>query len=182
MTDYKKTIAQWKPYLFVLAAMACWGVTTGKALAFNGLLPMTNRPVAKDFALHDIEDRLHRLSDYRGKVVLVNFWATWCPPCAKEMPSMERLWQDLGKKKFAVLTINVGESAKDVEIFAFKQDLTFQLLLDLEGATVRDWLVRGLPTSYVVDTRGRIAYQAIGEREWDDPTIKKTVLDLIRAP
>lgn len=166
-------------YFLSLFILTFCFVNLGEA-SFNGLLPMTNRMLAKDFALKDPEGRVHKLSDYRGKVVMVNFWATWCPPCRKEMASMERLWKNLGKKGFIILAQNVGESADDVETFAFNHDLTFPLLLDLNGKTVRDWLVRGLPTSFLVDTQGRIAYQAIGEREWDTPDLTKVVLDLIK--
>ncbi|MBF0429583.1 MAG: TlpA family protein disulfide reductase [Magnetococcales bacterium] len=140
---------------------------------------MTNRTLGKVFELKDSDGRVHKLSDYRGKTILVNFWATWCPPCLKEMPSMERLWKEMGEKGFVILALNVGESADAVANFAFQHDLTFPLLLDQNEKTVRDWLVRGLPTSYVVDTQGRIVYQVIGEREWDDPNLKKAILDLI---
>ncbi|MBF0401146.1 MAG: TlpA family protein disulfide reductase [Magnetococcales bacterium] len=136
--------------------------------------------MAKEFALKDFEGRLHTLAHYRGKVVLVNFWATWCPPCLKEMPSMERLWQELADKGLVVLAINMGESANNVENFGFQYGLSFPLLLDKEDTAGRDWLVRGLPTSYVVNREGKIVFQAIGERDWDDPKLKEALLHIIQ--
>ncbi|MEO5348372.1 MAG: TlpA family protein disulfide reductase [Magnetococcus sp. YQC-3] len=166
-------------FLFFLV-IAFWTASHGTALAFNGLLPMSNRPSAKEFALKDPEGRLHTLSQYRGQVVLVNFWATWCPPCLKEMPSMERLWKELGGKGLVILAVNIGESADNVEYFGFSHNLTFPLLLDQNDSSSRAWLVRGLPTSYVLDSQGRIVYQAIGERDWDDPGLKKVIAELIQ--
>ena len=164
-------------FLFVITF---WTAIHGIVLAFNGLLPMSNRPSAKEFSLKDPEGRLHTLSQYRGQVVLVNFWATWCPPCLKEMPSMERLWKELGGKGLVMLAVNIGESADNVEYFGFSHNLTFPLLLDQNDSSSRAWLVRGLPASYVLDSQGRILYQAIGERDWDDPNLKKVITELIQ--
>lgn len=179
MTEYRKNALK-NVFCSLLLVVALWSITHKDALAFNGMLPMLNRPMAKDFALKDVDGRVHTISQYRGKVVLINFWATWCPPCLKEMPSMERLWKELGGKGVAVLALNIGESADDVENFGFEHNLSFPLLLDQDDTTSRDWLVRGLPTSYVVDTQGRIVFQAIGEREWDDPKLKEELLKLIQ--
>ncbi|MGD9000114.1 MAG: TlpA disulfide reductase family protein, partial [Granulosicoccaceae bacterium] len=77
----------------------------------NVLHPVQGQPPAPGFELKDIDDRLHRLSDYRGKVVIVNFWATWCPPCRFELPSMEKLWQATQDKDVIMLAINIGEDA-----------------------------------------------------------------------
>jgi peroxiredoxin len=149
------------------------------AEAFNALSAISGRPAAKPFALKDGEGRVYRLADARGKVVLVNFWATWCPPCRKEMPSMERLWKRLADKGFVVYALDVGESADDVESFVFDHDLTFPVLLDKDAKTIRQWQVRGLPSSFLVDSQGRLAYKAIGERDWDDPALEKTIRALI---
>ena len=125
-----------------------------------------------------------RLSDLRGKVVLVNFWATWCPPCRKELPSMERLWRQLKDQGLVVLGVNVGESAD--EVFAFSNGLetplTFPLLLDEDSSVAQSWPVKGLPTTYLVDKRGRIAFGVIGGREFDSPAIVEQVRGLLAAP
>jgi peroxiredoxin len=151
----------------------------------QGLVAIAERPAAPALALPEDETKtLHRLADLRGKVVLVNFWATWCPPCRKELPSMERVWQLLKNEGFVVLGVNVDESSD--EIYAFTAGMetppTFPLLLD-EGARVAQaWPVKGLPTTYVVDKKGRIAFAAVGGREFDNPVIVEQIRGLLREP
>ena len=110
---------------------------------------------APDFALPDIDGKVHRLSEYRGKVVLVNFWATWCPPCRREIPSMERLLEQLKGKPFVVLAIDQEETADSVFVFTGQLDPapTFPILLDRTSAVAPAWGVLGLPTSFIVDQR-----------------------------
>lgn len=144
----------------------------------NALLP---RPAAKDFALKDLDGKTQRLADYRGKVVLVNFWGSWCPPCRREMPSMERIYQTLKAEPFAVLAINQSESLNLV--FAFTGEIdpapTFPMLLDSDSAVSNKWGVLGLPMSFIVDKQGRIAYRAMGGREFEHPNIEKKLRELI---
>ena len=137
---------------------------------------------APDFALPDLDGKPHRLSDYRGKVVLVNFWATWCPPCRREMPSMERLSQQLQGEPFVVLAIDQQETPDDVFVFTGQLDPTphFPILLDRNSAVAPAWGVLGLPTSFIVDKNGRIAYRAMGGREFDHPDIVRTIRELLR--
>ncbi len=139
------------------------------------------QPPAPDFALKDINHKLHRLSDSRGKVVLVNFWATWCPPCRQEMPSMQRAWEKLKGENFEMLAVNVGEDEDTIFGFSFAAgvELTFPILLDPDSRAVRAWPVIALPTSFVVDRRGRIVYRAVGGREWDDPELLKKIRELL---
>jgi peroxiredoxin len=125
-----------------------------------------------------------RLSELRGKVVLVNFWATWCPPCRRELPSMERLWRQFRDAGLVVLGVNVGESSDVVYAFSngLDEPLTFPLLLDEDSSVARSWPVKGLPTSYLVDKRGRIAFGVIGGREFDSPAVVQQVRQLLAAP
>jgi thiol-disulfide isomerase/thioredoxin len=115
----------------------------------------------------------HDLADLRDRLVLVNFWATWCPPCRREMPSMERLHQALKDQGLTVLAVDVGEDPDT--IFAFTGQLnpapTFPMLVDPDGKTAEAWAVLGLPTSFVVDTQGRIIMRAVGGTEFDDPEL-----------
>lgn len=136
---------------------------------------------AKDFTLPDLDGKTHRLSDYRGKVVLVNFWATWCPPCRREMPSMERLSQRLKDQGFVVLAINQQEDPDKVFVFTsqLKPEPTFPLLSDRNSAVANAWGVQGLPTSFLVDKRGRVAYRAMGGREFDHPEITRVIQRLL---
>jgi len=137
----------------------------------QGMSPVAERPPAPDFVLDDLDGKSHRLSDYRGKVVVVNFWATWCPPCREEMPSMQRAWEVIEPQGMMMLGINVGEDEDTIFSFTANYPVEFPLLMDQDSAVITAWPVRGLPTTFVVDPAGRIAFRAIGGREWDDPEL-----------
>ena len=147
------------------------------------LTEVTKRPLAPDFSLVDIDGKKRRLSDLRGKVVLVNFWATWCPPCRREMPSIERLSHVLKGENFAILAVNVAENVD--EVFSFTGTLepvpTFPIVFDRDSSVLKAWPVRGLPTTFIVDKQGRIAYRAVGGREFDDPAILAQLRTLLNA-
>jgi peroxiredoxin len=146
----------------------------------NVLHPVEGQPQAADFTLNDIDDNVHRLSDYRGKVVIVNFWATWCPPCRFELPSMEKLWQAVQKKDVVMLAINIGEDADTIFTFTSDYPVTFPLLMDHDSSVIKQYPVLGIPTSFVIDPKGRIIYRAVGTREWDDKVIIQQILSLIK--
>ncbi len=137
------------------------------------LTEVVKRVQASDFVLEDIDGKKRRLSDLRGKVVLVNFWATWCPPCRREMPSIERLSRILKGPDFEVLAVNVGESLDTVFSFTGTLDPvpTFPIVFDRDSSVLKAWPVRGLPATFILDKEGRIAYRAVGGREFDDPVI-----------
>lgn len=135
------------------------------------LTPVTGTPEAPDFRLEDADGNPHRLSDYRGKVVVINFWATWCPPCREEMPSMQRAWEAVKDEGIVLLAVNVGEDEDTIFAFTANYPVQFPLLMDKDSKVIGDWPVLGLPTTFVVDPRGRIAYRAIGGRAWDSPEI-----------
>jgi thiol-disulfide isomerase/thioredoxin len=131
-------------------------------------------------ALHDLHGEIQRLARYRGKVVLVNFWASWCPPCVHEMPSMERLYQKLKNDSFEILAINVGESASTVRKFIRRNGYHFPVLLDPKGKAYNAWKVYVFPTTYIVDRDGSIRYASVGGVQWDDPLVAGTVRKLIK--
>ena len=141
------------------------------------LTPVADRPLAPPFDLKGPEGEPIRLADFLGKPVIVNFWATWCPPCREEMPSMQRAHEQISKEGMAVIAINVGEDADTVAQFLGQVPVEFPLPLDETSAVVMSWPVRGLPTTFVVDPAGRLAYVATGGRAWDDPAL----LDQVRA-
>jgi peroxiredoxin len=145
--------------------------------AGQGLTEVTDRPPSPDFLLTDMDGNRHRLSEYRGRVVIINFWATWCPPCRAEMPSMQRAWEQLKKEGILMFGIDVGEDEDTIFQFTANYPVEFPLLMDQDSSVIGQWPVRGLPTTFVVDPEGRIAYRAIGGREWDDPEL----LVLVRA-
>jgi len=120
-----------------------------------------------------------RLANYRGRVVLVNFWATWCAPCRAEMPSIERLRRSLEGEPFAVLAVNISEDASAVRAFAERVPMGFALLLDRDAQVAQAWRARALPVSFVVGPEGRIRYHAIGERDWADAQIRSRLRALM---
>ncbi len=142
-----------------------------------GLVLLKDRAQAPDFELTDIDGNTHWLSDYRGKVLIINFWATWCPPCRDEMPSMDRAWEVLKEEDIQMLAVNIGEDADTIFQFTANYPVGFPLVMDRDSKVVGEWPVRGLPTTFVVETEGRLAYRAIGGRTWDDSEL----LALIRA-
>ncbi len=143
--------------------------------AGTGLTQLDEAPAAPDFSLLDMDGTVYRLSAYRGQIVVVNFWATWCPPCREEMPSMQRAWEQLRPDGIVMLGINVGEDADTIFQFTADYPVAFPLPMDIDSAVTGQWPVRGLPTTFVVDPAGRLVYQAIGSREWDDPALLSQV-------
>jgi thiol-disulfide isomerase/thioredoxin len=171
-------------WLFVaLLAGALPGSASAREEAKLGykMTPIEPPVPAPGFVLEDMDGERYTLEDFRGKVVLVNFWATWCPPCRREMPSLERLYQAMKDKPFVVLALNQWESADHV--FSYMGDLsvfpTFPILFDSESRVSEAFGVKGLPTSFILDKQGRLVYRAIGGREFDNSQIEKLIDTLI---
>lgn len=130
--------------------------------------------------LPDAKGGSHRLEDYRGKAVLVNFWATWCTPCREEMPSMEKLREALRDEPFVVLAVNVGEGARAARNFGEKLGLGFPLLLDQDTRATRAWGARVLPASFIVAPDGTIRYAYFGAIDWAREDVRAAILALVR--
>ncbi|MEE4379859.1 MAG: TlpA disulfide reductase family protein [Candidatus Competibacteraceae bacterium] len=139
------------------------------------LTPHSNPQPAPAFTLEDPEGKRYTLADFQGKVTIVNFWATWCPPCVKEMPSLQRAWEQLRQEDIQVIAINMGQDREDIAYFLSKYPVDFPLLLDTDVAVSESWGVKGLPTTYVLDASTRMVIEVIGEREWDDPELLEQV-------
>ena len=129
--------------------------------------------------LVDLQGKQHRLEDFRGKVVLINFWATWCEPCREEMPSIGRLKAALAGRPFEVLAVNLAEPETRIRAFMEKVPMRFPVLLDRDMAAAKAWGARILPATYLVGPDGRIHYSYRGELDWSQDSVRKLVADLL---
>ncbi|WP_282174194.1 TlpA disulfide reductase family protein [Cytobacillus firmus] len=134
--------------------------------------------LAPDFELTDMEGNPAKLSDYRGKAVLLNFWASWCPPCRAEMPHMEKLYKKYKDKKFDILAVNLTNTEKnngDAEKFVKELGLTFTIPMDVKGTVGADYNIMAYPTSYFIDSDGVIREKVLGalNEEYMEKEIKK---------
>ena len=152
--------------VFTVALMASPG--TGLAGELQPYEELSETPALD---LPDLGGRRHSLGNYRGQVVLVNFWASWCPPCLAEMPSMQRLATALQDRPFRLLAVNVKESSSKVWKFKKLMNVTFTTLLDSTGEAAEAWDVQIYPTSYLIDADGRRRYVAYGPVDWDSDDV-----------
>jgi peroxiredoxin len=130
---------------------------------------------AEDFTVPTLGGQRFRLSDHRGKVVFLNFWATWCPPCREEMPALERLYLGQKDRGFAVVAISLDASSAAVGPYVVQGGFTFPVALDPRMELATSYAVRALPASFIVDPRGVVVAMALGAREWDGPAARALV-------
>ena len=149
-----------------------------QAVAGSDLKPWTGGP-APQLALLDLAGQPVRLSDFKGKVVLVNFWATWCAPCIEEMPSMQRLRDKLSLAGFEVLAVNFQEAQPRIDQFLKKRPLKLTILRDADGRARTAWGVRVFPTSFVIDTEQRIRYTVTGDVDWTSGKVESQIRELL---
>ena len=128
---------------------------------------------APNFTLEDLNGRKVGLKGLKGKVIFLNFWATWCAPCVQEMPTMEKLHKTFGQKGLTVLAVNYREDAKEVKKFFSKYKLTFIALLDLDGKVSERYRTWGLPVTVIINKRGEIVAKVIGSRDWHSSDAKE---------
>jgi len=156
----------------------CWLVMAAAGLQAADLKLWSGGPPPA-LELKDLEGRVHRLADYRGRVILINFWATWCGPCRDEMPSIQRLKEKLAGRPFAVLAVNLDEPESRIRNFLSQMKLDLTVLLDPERKVARAWDARILPASFVVGPDGRIRYSLVGEINWDHELIVSRISELL---
>ena len=138
---------------------------------------------APDFTLPDLEGKLFRLSDFRGRVVFLNLWATWCPPCRMEMPSMEALYRRLQGRDFVMLAVAEDEGgAAAVRPFVRDAGITFPVLLDPSGTLSPRFGATGYPETFIIDRNGQVVNHTIGPAEWDSEQMVAYFKQLLALP
>jgi peroxiredoxin len=163
-----------------------------RALALIATLALLANPAAAEalkpasggaappLELLDLQGVKHRLADYRGSAVMVNFWATWCVPCREEMPSIERLRASLEGRRFVVLAVNLAEPESRIRKFLDTVPVRFPVLLDRDARVSRAWQAKVLPATFIVGPDGAIRYRHIGELDWSKPEVREAILALLK--
>ena len=154
-----------------------------KAFSDAGLSLLSRKIMARDFSLPvagsamlpgDIAGNIS-LEELKGNVVFLNFWATWCPPCRYEMPSMEALYNRYRDRNFVMLAVNIGERAEQVNNFMTEYNLSFPALLDRDSALSRTFMVQAIPVTCIIDSDGNIILRITGSIDWDTPEIHRAI-------
>jgi peroxiredoxin len=153
--------------------------TSTTALLDNRLKPYKADPVAKPIRLYDINGKLVELNDYRGQVTLVNFWATWCPPCVHEIPSLNNLKAKMQGEKFQLISINYAEPPETVSDFLKQVKVDFPVLMDVDNKVSAQWNVIAFPSTFIIGSDGKIHYGVNAAIEWDDPEVIR-ILDSLQ--
>ena len=132
------------------------------------------------FTLDDVDGKTISLKSLRGKVVMINFWATWCPPCVEEMPAMQALKESWAERPFEILAINMGESATMIRAFLDRlgMDFDFPLLVDPQATVANQYQVTSLPATLLIDKKGMFAFGGVGARDWSSDVVRSEILPL----
>jgi DsbE subfamily thiol:disulfide oxidoreductase len=162
-------------------AKAQSAVISGTAKAFDdaGLRLLKERVSPRDFSLSLLEGETKSLSSYKGKVVFLNFWATWCGPCRIEMPSLEALYNKFSDKDLEILAVNCREDQAAVSSFLKNEGFTFPVLLDLNGRVSMNYGVQAIPTTFLIDRDGMIILRLVGSTDWDTAKIHAALESLL---
>jgi peroxiredoxin len=184
----------WNRWRLALALVVSLGVIASRGhaqarfaeqapVAGTATTPVGERPPAPDFTLSTPSGASLSLAELHGKVVLLNFWATWCVPCRKEMPAIEALYQRYKDRGLEVVAISLDKiAAAPVEAFVKEVGVTYRVVLDPTWATARTYGVRGLPATFLIDRAGQVVLQELGERDWMEAAKQQTVEGLLQEP
>jgi len=166
--------------LFIAAGATGFGQSIESRLQKLGLEAAQKPLNPVEFQLVDLTGQGVRLSALKGKVVLLNFWATWCGPCRSEMPSMQRLYSQLKGQGLEILAVDLQEDKATVERFVKELGLTFPVLLDTAGSVGTQYGARAIPTTYLFDRKGFIFARMVGARQWDAPEVVGIFREILR--
>jgi peroxiredoxin len=171
--------------LLLLFASGGFAVLVGLWVAFSAgpEHPLHAGMPAPDFELPDLEGRPVSLADQRGSVVFINLWATWCAPCRKEAPALERLYRELKEQGFEILAISIDDEEDEASVEAFRDEfaLSFPILRDPERRAYAAYQATGVPETYVVDAEGLLSERFVGPRSWDEPRYARAVERLLAS-
>ena len=165
-----------------VALILAWLVPATSFAALGHELSKLPTPVAApDFTLEDMDGETYTLSELRGKVVMVNFWASWCPPCREELPSMETVYQALKNEDFIVLAINQWETPDHVFSYMGQLEVypNFPILFDRDSSVSVAFGVQGLPTTLLINKQGHVVYRAVGGRNFNHPEVRALIQQMI---
>lgn len=162
--------------LFIETAFA--SSTTGDIKVPFGIRDY-NVGIAPNFTLQDIDGETFELAKAKGNWIFLHFWASWCGPCKKEMPTIQKLADAMQGEKFKIIMVNTAEDEDTVFEFLSTIDVEVNTLMDVDGLVTEIWKPRGLPTTFLINPKGEVKYQAIGGREWGEPLYVDFLKELI---
>jgi len=145
-----------------------------------GLKPYMGNLSFPTLELKDMQGVVRKLADFKGKIVLISFWATWCPPCVREIPSMNKLYADMDKSKFEILAVNIGEKKSIVKKFLKQNKIDFPVLLDTNKKYYLEWKVYVVPSNYLVDKNGKLIAGSVGAIDWQAKETIEKIKNLIK--
>ena len=169
------------PFKTLLALSLLWPLGLSPLQSTAGELTDVSDGPRLQLSLPDLDGRQHNLDEFIGKVVLIDFWASWCMPCIEEMPRIKRLAEQMRDHPFTVIGINVGEAERRVRATVNRLGVDFTVLLDKDSEVFRAWGANVLPTAYVFDREGRVRYIARGPIRWDETEMTDRLLALIET-
>jgi DsbE subfamily thiol:disulfide oxidoreductase len=167
----------------LLLAASLHAQSTSKSKIDYSVIPkmeeVKDHPAAPDFTLSRPDGSKVSLKDYRGKVVFLNFWATWCPSCRTEMPDMEKLYREFKGKGFEIVAVNVKDKRDDAMKFVSNMKLTYPIMLDPQGEVGLLYGAWGMPATYLIDRNGVVLARLWGPAEWHSPAARNLIKALV---
>lgn len=166
--------------IFLLLMITCGLTQAATPLAKASIITEAERPAAPAFEIENLRGGNSSLADYKGKLVLLNFWATWCVPCTEEMPGMETLWQKYKEQGLEIVAISVDEGARGrIETFSKMFGINFHILLDPESEVSDLYEVSGVPTSFLIDRNGKVIARIVGTDDWLSDDAVRLIQELL---